>query len=380
MWPRSLIARRLVKNLVVRIALAMSCTVPATVTGQSAFTLSVGWMGDLTTDGTFLYMTTMDGFRPIIKIDPTIGAVIATIPQTPGLTANPRGAAFGGADRLFLTSMTPAVYEFETGGTPVSMFTLPDPVPNATEGFRTGAIAFDGTHLYVGDVDSPTIIVTSRSGEVLRHFNSNRRPDGMAFDLTTGNIWVVDIFAANKMSEMSRNGELVRECDIQYAPGAFGLGGIALIGSRFYVAEPLNPADPGDGTRIHVLERHSLVCNPPLVRLVDVDIKPGSFPNSINLESAGVIPVAILSSASFDATQVDPATVTLAGAAVKLLGKGDRFSCSAQDVNGDNLPDLVCHIRTSELMIEPGDSTAVLEAQTFIGEAVRGQDAVSIVP
>jgi hypothetical protein len=42
----------------------------------------------------------------------------------------------------------------------------------------------------------------------------------------------------------------------------------------------------------------------------------------VNLGSAGVIPVAILSSASFDATTVDPATISLAGASVKLVGNG----------------------------------------------------------
>jgi len=68
----------------------------------------------------------------------------------------------------------------------------------------------------------------------------------------------------------------------------------------------------------------------PCVIRVAIDIKPGSDPNSINLSSAGVVPVAILSSATFDATQVDPASVTLAGARVKLIGKGDRYSCSPQ--------------------------------------------------
>ena len=47
---------------------------------------------------------------------------------------------------------------------------------------------------------------------------------------------------------------------------------------------------------------------------VTIDIKPGAFPNSINLGSNGNVPMAILSSADFDATTVDPETVTLADA------------------------------------------------------------------
>ncbi len=90
--------------------------------------------------------------------------------------------------------------------------------------------------------------------------------------------------------------------------------------------------------------------------------------------------MAILSSATFDATQVDPASVALAGAAVKLIGKGDRYACSSEDVNGDGLPDFVCHVTTAQFMIEPGDSIAVLEAQTVSGEPIRGEDSIQIVP
>jgi hypothetical protein len=113
---------------------------------------------------------------------------------------------------------------------------------------------------------------------------------------------------------------------------------------------------------------------------VQIDIKPGSYPNAINLSSAGVVPVAILSSSTFDATQVNPATVTLAGAGVKLIGKGDRYSCGREDVNGDGLIDLVCHVTTAQFFIEVGQSVAVLEAQTFSGRSIRGEDSIQIVP
>ena len=47
---------------------------------------------------------------------------------------------------------------------------------------------------------------------------------------------------------------------------------------------------------------------------VPVDIKPTSCPNPINTKSNGVTPVAILGTLDFDVTQIDPTTVTLAGA------------------------------------------------------------------
>lgn len=116
----------------------------------------------------------------------------------------------------------------------------------------------------------------------------------------------------------------------------------------------------------------------PVITVI-IDIKPGTFPNSINLGSGGSVPVAIVSTASFDATIVDPLTVTLAGATVALKGKGTPMA-SFQDVNGDSLLDLVVHVSTKALQLSDGDTVAVLEAQTFGGTRIRGTDLVRIVP
>jgi hypothetical protein len=89
--------------------------------------------------------------------------------------------------------------------------------------------------------------------------------------------------------------------------------------------------------------------------------------------------VAILSSAEFNALTVDPATVRLEGASVKLLGNGG-YQCSAQDVNGDSLSDLVCHVKTQEFNFAPGATTGVLEAITTAGTPIRGEDSVNLVP
>lgn len=112
---------------------------------------------------------------------------------------------------------------------------------------------------------------------------------------------------------------------------------------------------------------------------VTIDIKPGSFPNSINLGSSGTVPVAILSTATFDATTVDPLTVTLASAPVKLKGKGTPMA-SVQDVNGDTLFDLVVHVDTQALALNESDTEAVLEGQTFSAQAIRGTDSIRVVP
>jgi hypothetical protein len=119
-------------------------------------------------------------------------------------------------------------------------------------------------------------------------------------------------------------------------------------------------------------------CQPTVT--ITIDIKPDSEQNTINLNSAGVIPVALLSSATFDAATVNPNTISLAGARVKLVGKSEAALCHLEDSNDDSLPDLVCQVLTADFMIEQGESVAVLEAETFDGILVRGQDSVRIVP
>jgi hypothetical protein len=111
---------------------------------------------------------------------------------------------------------------------------------------------------------------------------------------------------------------------------------------------------------------------------VQIDIKPGSFPNSINLGSAGTVPVAIFSTADFDATTVDPLTVTLASAPIRLKGKGTPMS-SFEDVNGDGLLDLVVHISTQALELSENDTQAVLNGETFEGQKIRGTDSVRVL-
>lgn len=112
---------------------------------------------------------------------------------------------------------------------------------------------------------------------------------------------------------------------------------------------------------------------------VAIDIKPGSDENTINLGSNGIVQVAILSTTTFDATTVDPTSVSLAGASVKLKGNG-TYQTSSQDLNGDGLLDLIVHVVTSALQLSDGDVAATLTGQTNAGQAIQGKDLVRIVP
>ena len=109
-----------------------------------------------------------------------------------------------------------------------------------------------------------------------------------------------------------------------------------------------------------------------------IDIRPGSTPNTVNLGSNGVVPVAILSDEGFDATTVDATTVRLASAQVRLRGNGTPMA-SAYDVDGDGLADLVVHVSTSALTLTASDTTATLEASTADGQRIEGVDSVRVV-
>jgi sugar lactone lactonase YvrE len=118
-----------------------------------------------------------------------------------------------------------------------------------------------------------------------------------------------------------------------------------------------------------------------LVKQVDIDVKPGAWPNSINLGAAGTVPAAILSTADFDApATIDPESLDLIGAAVNLVGKAGRLQCGTEDVNADGLADLVCHFVTTDLDLQIGETVAVLLGRTFGGRQVRGQDTVRVIP
>jgi hypothetical protein len=117
----------------------------------------------------------------------------------------------------------------------------------------------------------------------------------------------------------------------------------------------------------------------PALQHVAIDVKPGSAQNTINLKSAGIIPVAILSSATFDAAAVNPPSLSLAGGSVRVAGKSGKALCHVEDVNADGRSDLVCQFE-NDLEAVPGDTVAVLVGVTVDGTPFRGQDSIRIVP
>ncbi len=108
---------------------------------------------------------------------------------------------------------------------------------------------------------------------------------------------------------------------------------------------------------------------------VMIDIKPGTFPNSINPRSRGAIPVAIRTTSTFHALSVNPFTVrfgrTGAEAAPAHIG--------LDDVDRDRKLDMIFHFETRETGLECGDTSASLTGQTWSGHAIRGSDSIHTV-
>jgi len=114
------------------------------------------------------------------------------------------------------------------------------------------------------------------------------------------------------------------------------------------------------------------VCPPPPVIEVDIDIKPGSDPNSINFGSKGVVPVAVLTTDDFDASTINPETVSFAGAS--------PVRWAMEDVDGDGDMDMLFHFDTQALNLDASSTEATLTGNTTDGTPIQGTDTVNTVP
>jgi len=119
---------------------------------------------------------------------------------------------------------------------------------------------------------------------------------------------------------------------------------------------------------------------PPVVE-VDIDIKPGNDPNSINCNNEkGGITVAILTTEDSDATTVDHTTVTFEGASEthvdRRSGEPRRHE---EDVDGDGDTDLVFHFRLGDTGLTCDSEEGTLTGETFDGQAIVGTDSVHMI-
>ena len=145
---------------------------------------------------------------------------------------------------------------------------------------------------------------------------------------------------------------------------------------------------------------NELECPVPVIS-VDIDVKPGSCPNPLNLKSKGVLPVAVLGTAEFDVTTIDPGTIQLNRSCEGCVGVAPiRWSyedvatpfvgelCDCHDLNGDGYIDLTLKFDTQELVSSlkldnvagetiPLTLTGNLKAENG-GTQIEGEDCIRV--
>ncbi|MFC1805478.1 choice-of-anchor Q domain-containing protein [Planctomycetota bacterium] len=120
---------------------------------------------------------------------------------------------------------------------------------------------------------------------------------------------------------------------------------------------------------------------PPPPPDAEIDVKPGTDQNPVSLKGKGVLPVAVLTSPTFDATELDWTHVALADPEdVTKAALPDK--AKEEDVDGDGDIDLLLFYRIPDLLDAgalTADSTQVA-AITTSDQNILGTDSVRIVP
>ncbi len=169
-------------------------------------------------------------------------------------------------------------------------------------------------------------------------------------------------------------------------PGRYAEPGLYIPGRLFLDAYQFD--QPGDymlqGGLDLAFRTYMLVPEPTTLALFD--IKPGSSPNSVNLKSKGVLPVAVLSTDEFDVQDIDltslmfgdPLLIDNGGTAVSPLRS------SLEDVSGDGLLDLTLKFSTRDLVefgaLGSNTIEGLLTGELLDGTPFEGMDSIRIVP
>jgi hypothetical protein len=219
-------------------------------------------------------------------------------------------------------------------------------------------------------------LVSDEPGLLNALFNVWQRDGVPTITITSGDVFTLETeiaqngFDSDTVKALTQIG--LTSADIQVLQRiAIGLDVNAVAGN--YPLKFISPA------LLQAINQSSLDFATELPLPVGIAIQPGSDVPSINAGSEGLTPVAILSTSQFNAvSEVDQSTLTFGKTGMEVTLR----SCNrgGEDVNGDGLPDLVCHFETDLAGFTEGDSVAILKGKRKGGRSLEGAEVVRIVP
>jgi hypothetical protein len=159
-----------------------------------------------------------------------------------------------------------------------------------------------------------------------------------------------------------------------------------IVGGPFVIHVQVTDSEQQSDTDTSTLT----ILAPPVIEAV-VDIKPRSCPNPLNVKSKGVLPVAILGSATLDVTVIDAGSIFLNGARNVRSGYedvagfiADANDCRCTTLGPDGYLDLTLKFKTQDIVATLGEVNRddVLELQLdgvlYDETPVEGADCVVI--
>jgi hypothetical protein len=209
-----------------------------------------------------------------------------------------------------------------------------------------------------------------------------------AFDLSvwspdplTAGLTVVDFFSSGTLSVAGAGtkilGSTAPDGHVGFAYGADGAV-VVLADADVFTNRILSPGDDQEKLLHNILDHFaSMLEAPPLE--ITIDIKPGGVTNSVNADSKGVVPVAVLTTSvaageviDFDPwDSIDVTTLAFGPAPAPLA-----MEAAAEDVDQDGDIDMLLHFRTQAIGIECGDTELALVAMTYDGQSAIGTDTI----
>jgi hypothetical protein len=333
-------------------------------------------------DGRFL--VTDQGRNLVQAYDGTTGQYLETLVSVEpnsiptGIAVTPSGN--------FLVGMEGAgrIVEYGPDGSQVRVFSEHPSLANGPFSMAYGPngnlfVAVD--HGYVGSV----VELNRDTGAYVREFAVAAGPRGLTFG-PDGHLFVASVYdqLVQEYELTSSSAALVRTFSgLEQGPHGVLVGpdGVLYVGlapdlARFSLSDGARLDDyagsPGGSLRELLWSHGTGPCGPLTVA---IDIKPGTFPNSINPRNNGVIPVAILTTDSFSAATADPATVRFGAAG----NEAPVVQSALEDVDGDGDLDRILHFRTRQTGIVCGTTSGILTGKTTGGQLITGTDSMVTV-